>query len=243
MHSFRWWSAFSKRGCGLGLFFALYTLSVQAVVNVDATRVVLNAGDKSVSLPLLNDEQRPALVQVWVDTGDPAISPDRVQTPVVILPPVFRMQPGEMREVRILLTDRGSLSRRLETLYWLNIYQIPPAATPDKKEGKQMVILPLRIRMKLFIRPDGVMPLTQADGEKLIFTLDNGQLKVQNPTPWHMSLAMLSCGSSRASGVVVSPESTFLMPLSQADGRCPRVDYAVINDTGHQWHYSRQIIR
>ena len=82
------------------LVATLFSAATPAVVNVDITRAIINAGEKSVPLSLDNSGDQPMLVQVWVDEGNPGVSPDKVKTPVVILPPVFRMSPGEERSVK-----------------------------------------------------------------------------------------------------------------------------------------------
>jgi P pilus assembly chaperone PapD len=49
------------------------------------------------------------LLQVWTDFGDPQVTPDRVVTPVVVLPPLFKMLPGELRGLRLMLSSRDGL--------------------------------------------------------------------------------------------------------------------------------------
>ena len=245
MRSFRLWSVFSKALFTIapGFILILFSSSVPAVVNVDATRVIINAGEKSVSLPLVNSEDQPMLVQVWVDEGNPLTQPDKIRTPVVILPPVFRMQPGEMRTIRLLLTDRGTLPRDREMLYWLNIYQIPPLTDQDKRV-MQRVILPLKLRLKLFIRPDGVAQPTERDGEKLIFThlmsANTPLLNVRNPTPWHMTLETVSCGGTRTGGGMIAPGASRSFPLNWQKQKCTTIHYALINDSGFRQEYTAQ---
>ena len=139
-------------------------ISDNSAGNADA--VIFNAGDKSTSLALVNSPQQPALVQIWTDTGNPSSQPNEVVTPVIALPPVFKMQPGELRSITLQLTDTSALPRDREALYWLNVYQIPPMTQADAQVA-QKVVLPLRIRMKLFIRPQGIGTLRESDAEKL----------------------------------------------------------------------------
>ncbi|HBM3184811.1 TPA: fimbria/pilus periplasmic chaperone [Klebsiella oxytoca] len=245
MHSFRSWSVFSKVLFNIahGCIPLLFSVSALAAVNVDITRVIINAGEKSASLSLLNSGDQPMLVQAWVDEGNPLTPPDTIRTPVVILPPVFRMQPGEIRSVRLLLTGRSALPRDRETLYWLNIYQIPPITDRDNQRI-QRVILPLRLRLKLFIRPDGLANPTEQDGEKLIFTRRISgkmpQLTISNPTPWYMTLGMVSCGSVRIGGGIIPPRTSRSFPLNGQEHKCKKLQYVLINDSGNHQSYTAQ---
>jgi P pilus assembly chaperone PapD len=92
------------------------------------------------------------LLQVWTDAGETASSPDSSRTPLVVLPPVFKMQPDELRTLRVMLSSRRSLPEDRESLFWLNIYQIPPELNATESVTAKLV-LPLRLRLKVFIRP------------------------------------------------------------------------------------------
>lgn len=126
MRSYRQWLVFSKVLLAL-LLLAGITPAPFAAVNVDRTRIVFAANDVVQSLTLTNDSVTPMLLQVWTDAGETASSPDSSRTPLVVLPPVFKMQPDELRTLRVMLSSRRSLPGDRESLFWLNIYQIPPS--------------------------------------------------------------------------------------------------------------------
>ncbi|HGY1778791.1 TPA: fimbria/pilus periplasmic chaperone [Citrobacter amalonaticus] len=239
MHNFRWWLAFSST-----LLLNALPSSAHAVVNSEVTRVIFNAGDKSASLALINSPQQPALVQVWTDTGNPASQPNEETTPVIALPPVFKMQPGELRSITLQLTDTSALPRDREALYWLNVYQIPPMTQTDAQVA-QKVVLPLRIRMKVFIRPKGVGALKESDAETLRVTYAGAQnqLQITNPTPWHITLAAISCEAGSASGIMIAPLATVSVPLQGRGASCSSVRYEAINDHGTLWQYEKAVSR
>lgn len=126
MRSYRQWLVFSKALLAL-LLLAGITPAPFAAVNVDRIRIVFAANDVVQSLTLTNDSVTPMLLQVWTDAGETASSPDSSRTPLVVLPPVFKMQPDELRTLRVMLSSRRSLPGDRESLFWLNIYQIPPS--------------------------------------------------------------------------------------------------------------------
>ncbi|MBG6242006.1 MAG: hypothetical protein EKE20_08895 [Candidatus Symbiopectobacterium sp. Dall1.0] len=73
-----------------------------------------------------------------------------------------------------------------ESHLWFNVYQIPPN-TAEMARHTQSVVLPLRLRLKVFIRPAGLGDPNESDGEQLRFRLlqagDGQRLQVDNPTP------------------------------------------------------------
>ncbi|MBA7933158.1 fimbria/pilus periplasmic chaperone [Klebsiella sp. RHBSTW-00215] len=245
MHSFKWWSVFSS-GSAIGTLLLLLLMNGQpalAVVNTEVTRVIFNAGESSASLALANTEKHPTLVQVWADNGNLQASPDSNSTPIVVLPPVFRMRPAEIRSLKLLLVDREKLAQDREALFWLNIYQIPPMNDGERHQTHK-VVLPLRIRMKVFVRPQGVGSLKEKEGERLSFAFHSSarQLTIDNPTPWHMTIGKLQCAGYRSGVIMVAPKTRTPITLQGAGGDCRTVSYELLNDDGNPWEYRERIV-
>lgn len=244
MRSYKWWSVFNKVTVAAGIMLCCTAFHASAVVNAEKTRVVFNSGSIAESLSLVNSEKEPVVVQVWTDNGDPTVSPDQVHTPVVINPPVFKMKPGEIRNIRLLLVSAGSLPQDRESVYWLNIYQIPPN-TETQHKGEKKVVLPLKIRMKVFVRPEKIGELQENDAQKLQFSIDresrNKTLLIQNPTPWHLTLSSLRSGKTALPGVMVAPFTSERVDIPADKTLADKVDYDVINDNGTRWQGSQKL--
>jgi len=212
-----------------------------AVVNVEGTRVIFNAGEMVTSVNLVNSGEMPALVQLWFDEGDIFASPESAKTSVIALPPVFRLQPGEMKDIKLQLVSRDKLPRDRESLYWLNIYQVPPnTASP---EMTKRVILPLRLRLKVFIRSATLLQPQEADGKRLQFRLkDNSKnvIIINNPTPWYMTLSAFDAGNKKFDGIMLAPGEKKEVIL---DGQIKpsKVRYEIVNDHGNKWSYVSDI--
>ncbi|OAE08081.1 fimbrial assembly chaperone [Pantoea sp. OXWO6B1] len=232
MHSYKWWSAFSS-----SLFFLTAMLSAQAtaVVNIDKTRIVFNANEMAQSINLVNSESSPAVLQIWTDDGDIHASPDKSKTPVMAIPPVLKMLPGELRSLKLMLTSRAKLRAGKETLYWLNIYQIPALKKSDNP-GDQKVILPLRLRLKVFIRPTGLGAPQPEDAQKLRFTRQSQQIMISNPTPWYMSLNV-KVEKEVLRDIMVEPQSYVAVPVTTPLNPGANVEYEVIDDRGNADKY------
>ncbi|MBU9829918.1 fimbria/pilus periplasmic chaperone [Rahnella sp. FC061912-K] len=244
MRSYKWWSVFNKVTVAASIMLCCTAFHASAVVNAEKTRVVFNSGSIAESLSLVNSEKEPVVVQVWTDNGDPTVSPDQLHTPVVINPPVFKMKPGEIRNIRLLLVSAGSLPQDRESIYWLNIYQIPPN-TETQHTGEKKIVLPLKIRMKVFVRPEKIGELQENDAQKLQFSIDresgNKTLLIQNPTPWHLTLSSLRSGKTALPGVMVAPFTSERVEITADKTLADKVEYDVINDNGTRWQGSQKL--
>lgn len=245
MRSYRLLLAFSKKIIKVKwLCCVLFVLAQPgfAVVNVEGTRVIFNAGEMVSSVNLINSGGEPSLVQLWFDEGDLFMSPENARTPIIAVPPVFRLQPGELRDVKLQLISRNNIPQDKESLYWLNIYQVPPNTIGPANEKR--VILPLRLRLKVFVRPANVPRPQQTDGERLQFQIKNSNQQVvimSNPTPWYMTIAAFESGDVKVDSIMLAPGEKKEITLNKTV-KAGEVQYEIINDDGTKWRY-RSILR
>ena len=103
-----------------------------AAVVVDGTRVVYPAAKREVTINIRNPGATPSLVQAWLDAGDPHAKPGESKVPFVLTPPLFRIDPTKVQSLRLVYTH-DPLREDRESLFWLNVLDIPPraAANPD----------------------------------------------------------------------------------------------------------------
>ncbi len=160
----------------------------QASVIITGTRVVYPADQKEVTIRFENKNQKPALVQVWLDTGDEGVLPEKARVPFLATPPIFRMEPGKQQVVRLAYTGEP-LPTDKESLFWLNMLEVPPKAQ-DAPESNQLQ-LAFRTRIKVFFRPKELPYQPSQAAQKLRWNLvpsEHGQaLHVHNPTPYHLN--------------------------------------------------------
>lgn len=189
----------------------LFTLAVvwshsgQAAINVDRTRIIMNSSEKTLSLTLDNDNKTtPFLAQAWVDDS----SGKRTNT-LMVLPPLQRIDGGQKAQVRIMQVRGGGMDRLpqdRETLFWFNVRGIPP-----KPDTTNVLQLALQSRLKLFYRPASIVRGSNDMPEKkLVVERKEGGLTLNNPTPYHITVAWL--GEDRkqrlggfSEGVMVPP--------------------------------------
>lgn len=229
-----------------GVIMSLAAGTATPAVIIGSTRVVFPSAQRDVAVRLQNKGEEPALVQVWIDDGDEASSPQTANSPFVITPPVFRIDPGRGHAVRIVHVGEDVPVGR-EKLYWLNVLEIPPKA--DKGASSNVLQFAFRHRLKLFHRPHDlpstvdeasaqlVWSVIRADGDK------NLSLRVNNPSPYVVSFNSIELASSddqtapsiQLGGGMAMPGGSLTLPVPSLTSVRPelaRISYAVINDYG-----------
>jgi chaperone protein EcpD len=217
--------------------------TAEAGIVLGGTRVVYPASDREVTLSITNeDAKQPRLVQTWIDAGDAMISPDKVDVPFHVTPPIFRMEPKASQSLRIVYSKEPLPTDR-ESVFWLNVLEVPPK--PEAGEGTNMLQFAFRTRIKMFFRPDNLPGKPEDAPKALTWTLasekDASALTINNPTPYYISfqsVELVQGGHSyKAPGNVemVAPFGSVHVPLEGKVGAGvagAQVQFKTINDFG-----------
>lgn len=212
-----------------------------AGVMVESSRVVFSASDRERSLMLANGNDYPVVVQAWIDHGALDGTPETANDiPVIPLPGIFRLEPGEKKNLRLLATQINQPQDR-ESLYWLNIYEIPPTDA-HLPPGISAVKVAVRLQLKMFYRPKNLTPDVDNLAGKLQFNLvrtpGSATLKVTNPTPYFATFSAAQITSASAPyqvaiGMVPPFESKTLETNSLPTWQPDDITYTLINDDGN----------
>ena len=198
------------------LLACVFSAPAYSSVTIVGTRVVYPAAEKEVTVRLDNRSERPALVQAWIDNGDPDQPLDKINVPFVLLPPVFRMEANKGQTLRIVYTG-SNLPTDKESLYWLNVLDIPPR---DKSlANKNQLQMAIRSRIKLFYRSSRLdYKGAEAAATTLIWRKGNksNQLTAVNNSPYHVNVAKITAEDT-AGHKVISEMGEMLLPNSSKD--------------------------
>jgi len=214
--------------------------AAQASVVVGGTRVVFPAQQGEATVRLTNENDHAALVEAWIDTGDLNSTPNSVSTPFLITPPLFRMDPHKDQSLRIIYTQGSQpLPTDRESLFWLNVLEVPPKPSGQQAAGQNYLQFAIRSRLKLFYRPASLPGNAMKAPEKLSFTSQGTALVAHNPTPYYVTISKLSLGPDGkpiegASGMA-APFGDLRLPLkglTQAPSAGTAVVFTVIDDYG-----------
>ncbi|RQV78436.1 fimbria/pilus periplasmic chaperone [Burkholderia anthinoferrum] len=179
---------------GVAAAFALgaMALSAQAAIVITGTRVIYPEQSREVNVRLTNVETAPVLVQTWIDDGNADANPDQIKVPFVLTPPVFRVEPKKGQTLRIMYTG-ANLPADRESVFWLNVQEIPPQ--PTNAEETNLLQLAFRTRIKLFFRPTALQD--GPSGQSLTWKVMHGDkgrsiLRVDNPSPYYVSFSRVA---------------------------------------------------
>lgn len=176
--------------------FCLLAPSAHASVVIAGTRVVFHADQGEATVRLSNDDTRPALVEAWVDAGDLGATPNTAHTPFLITPPLFRMNAQQDQSLRIIhVQGKKPLPADRESLFWLNVLEIPPKPT-GKAAHQNSLRFAIRTRIKLFYRPAHLSISRVKAASKLTWTAKAGPhgvtLTAHNPTPYYITFSKVT---------------------------------------------------
>lgn len=184
--------------------FSFYSPCDNIIVN--GTRFIYEENDNEITIQLNNLADRPAIAQTWLDIGDSNAAPESIKTPFQVTPPISRLNAKGGQVIRIKLVDNTSLPKDKESLFWLNILDIPPLT---KNNSDNVLQLAIRSRFKLFYRPVGLTDRNTAQ-EKIIAKKVMNKLILMNPTPYYITIKSIISEKGDIlldSGVMLLPNS------------------------------------
>lgn len=219
-------------------------LQAEAGIMVERTRLIFEEGQQERSLTLANTNDYPVIMQTWVDNGEGSSVPDAVVSAMVPLPGVFRLQPNEIRHLRVLYAN-DPLPGDRESVFWLNLYEIPllPA---DLHTEQARLLVGINTQIKIFYRPKN-LPSSSGDvSRQLAFrleeTADGWVLVCHNRSPYFASFASLDMTvggrhveAAQAPDMMTPPMSERRYPLSSpvpGEAAGGKVGYILIDDAG-----------
>jgi chaperone protein PapD len=217
-----------KKVVTVACLLGMVQMSAQAAVGLDRTRAVFNGNSKSISLNISNDnKQLPYLAQTWLEDAD---QKKLEQGPLVVTPPVQRLEPGGKSVLRVTATSGAKLlAQDRESLFYFNLREIPP-----RSEKPNVLQIALQTKIKLFYRPAALVvePGTVWQDRLVLHSEGNGY-RVENPTPYYITL--IGIGGTKAEAEKGAFDAVMLAPRSSLQlksGRYPSPYVTYINDYG-----------
>ncbi|KPC53805.1 Chaperone protein PapD precursor [Amantichitinum ursilacus] len=196
---------------------------------ISRTRLVYTVGAASMTLQVANAETWPLLIEAWVDRGAPDGTPENAIAPVMPVPALFRLAPGQIINLRLVPTLNESgvapAGPNVESLYWLNLNAIAPHGDTSPAG----IELATRLQLKVLYRPAG-LPAANHAIKQLQHRWQAGGLLLANPTPFHLQLVGVGSPEQGQTDVLLAPGSTHWLPLQPG-----RLSGGYLDDDG-LWH-------
>lgn len=190
-----------------GVLFALTAQTAESAIALDRTRAIFNAGEKNLILNITNDNPKePYLAQAWLEDAQG----NKLTNYLAVTPPLQRVEPGAKSVIRIsALPSSASLPQDRESVFYFSVREVPP-----RSERSNVLQLALQTRIKLFYRPASITPerFSRHD-DRLILHKVSGGFRVENPTPYYMTLLGIISKGSRSveknfAPVMIAPMSS-----------------------------------
>lgn len=176
---------------GRGVLVALLSVSFcsqsMAAFVLNGTRFIYEEGKKNISFEVTNNAKKTYGGQSWIDNTNQS---DGVY--MVSQPPFFKVSPGQKQVIRIMNTG-SNLPKDRESLFWLNVQEVPPK--PEVKDGEGSILaIAMNTRVKLIYRPASVKD-GRKDAEKQLKLVQRGNdTWLKNPTPYYMAIVNVKHG-------------------------------------------------
>jgi P pilus assembly chaperone PapD len=219
-------------------FGMLFAVHAHAGIVLNATRVIYEASDKEVSLGVHNTGTGEILAQSWMETVPP--TPEGVSLPFVITPALARMAGNGRQLLRIIYAGSG-LPQDRESVLWINVQEIPQQANENALQ------IAIRQRLKVFFRPQGLTGDPLKATEALQWQrVEGGQLEVNNPTPYHVSMIKLDVRQGGTALLeeesrMLAPMQRIRLPLKESSNGSVELKFTSINDFGAQASFKAQV--
>lgn len=146
-------------------------------IYIYGTRVIYPAQKKEITVQLMNEGNRSALVQSWIDDGDTSLPPEKIQVPFVMTPPVVRVSGGSGQQLKIKQLA-NTLPKDRESLFFLNVLDIPPNSSDT--EGKNIIKFAMQNRIKFIYRPQGIAGVDKNSFSHLNVMHVSGGVNIKN---------------------------------------------------------------
>ncbi|WP_392566618.1 molecular chaperone [Utexia brackfieldae] len=239
------------------LFLFSFGLShgVFAGIIAENSRIIFDEGMNQQSLMIANTNKYPIIVQTWIDNGDVNNTPEKTDAPFIVLPAVFKMNPNDTKGLRIMFKHQPLPDDR-ESLYWLNIYEIPPKHKSTSDSVPELVVA-MNTQMKIFYRPKALANQKVDLLSRLQFSITQDKpdiiLNVTNPTGYYASFSSIKLlvngqdyKPEQKLDVMVSPQSSEQFVFKQlgsiSQGKNIDLTFMLIDDHGRSQPGQRQNI-
>lgn len=224
-----------------------------AGVIISGTRHIYPEKHREISIQVTNDDHHaPRLVQAWLDRGE---APEFSDVPFSLSPPVFRVDAGKGQVIRLVYTREHThepLPSDRESLFWLNVLEVPPknteADTALDEGDVNYLRFAFRIRTKVFFRPAQLPGKPEEAIAQLRWSVQRGpkgaQLQVDNLSAYHVTFneVAIALGAHADAPLLttetgmVAPGDRLALALSQNLGASlpddAQVHFKYINDHG-----------
>lgn len=210
-----------------------------AGIALDSTRIIFSSTDEkkgqTIGVSSSIQSSSPYLVKAQV-LGD--VKGNKIETPFVVTPSLFRLEPGTTNQLRILKTGNQEQANDRESLFYLRVMALPAGKGNEPESKTELggaITVSTGTIIKLFYRPTGLSMTQQQAMAGLQFSKQGQTLRVTNPSPYYVTLTSLTVGG-KAVSLSSSQRNTMIEPFGEMiytdANTVGKVTWKAINDFG-----------
>lgn len=163
------------------LIFLSSSQGALASLSLDKTRYIFNGENDSLTITITNNSKEHTFGgQAWVDN----IVENDTRPTFVVTPSFFKVTADGKQTLRVIKAS-DHLPNNKESVYWLNLQDIPPAL-----KGSGLAIA-LRTKVKLFYRPKSLANGRKGAEEGISLQNRSGKTLLVNTTPYIFAINAL----------------------------------------------------
>lgn len=167
---------------GITLVLMMSCQCAIASLATDQTRYIFRGDKDALTITVTNNDKTHTFGgQAWVDN---IVEKDTRPT-FVVTPSFFKVKPNGQQTLRVIMAS-DHLPKDKESVYWLNLQDIPPAL-----EGSGIAVA-LRTKLKLFYRPKSLINGREGAEEGISLQIrPDGRTMLVNTTPYIYAIGSL----------------------------------------------------
>ncbi|EPL9571077.1 fimbrial biogenesis chaperone [Providencia rettgeri] len=197
-----------------------FSLAVSAEgISLNQSRIVFPQSEKSQTAQILNDTDKPVLVQATILKDIEGESIDKF----IVTPPLFKVEPRKEFSMRVFPNNVSDLPKDRESIFYLKTRVIP---STNKSEDSKSLVFVTAFVIKLIYRPDNIDVPDVTDFKKITLDRKGNKWQFNNPTPYYMTLVGLSIdGDIKQGSILIAPFDSY------------SIDYQIKNPTATIWYF------
>ena len=228
-----------KKYCFYFLFFIITLVTFNSYAYSDgltlhSTRVIFpEVKQKGVIYSISNNTDELYLLQAQIKELSTDNTMGNISSKLIVVPPLQRFEPKQKISLRLLLVDNTSLPKNRESVFLLILKAIPN--NQDISQNDSTLQLAVQNNIKIFYRPIDIPDMTTAEiNEKLVLSLENGHILVDNPTPYYITFESIKVGDESLNNDKLSE---MIPPFSKHSYIAPnnsvgKISWSILNDYG-----------
>ncbi|SKA50401.1 fimbrial chaperone [Photobacterium toruni] len=215
------------------IYVLLFFMTTQCYASfvLDGTRYIYDGNKKNIAVQITNDSNNEYGGQIWIENTD------QPKDNIYFIPaPAFFTISKNQIQIDSIINVNNSLPKNKESLFYLNVQEIPLKSTTNNS-----LQIAMNTRVKLIYRPKAIINDRAGAENKINIISKNGDIYLNNPTPYYFAITSVNANNQplQLSSVIMNRLTVF-KPFSKVmlgNYGDKNISFKAINDYGAVINY------